>query len=289
MYNQFFGQFLLQKGLLTAEQLCRAFQAESAVRVKLGVLAVDRGWMTAAQAQEINEMQKAADKRFGDLAIAKNYLTEDQVTELLQSQRSGHLSLSQAIIDQGFLSLAELTPVLELYKRESGPGRAEDEYDALAGRCLELAGAGQTDTLYVDYIGLFLRNMVRSLQVTPVLERAEKFDGSVQGRFISQTLQLQDCNLLTGMALSDATVVQLASLYSKESLNAADELALDAAAEFLNLHNGLFSINLGNSGVEALMLPQQVEQSPEFTVRQGYAVSIVIPFGRLHLIIAQVE
>lgn len=289
MYNQFFGQFLLQKGLLTAEQLCRAFQAESAVRVKLGVLAVDRGWMTAAQAQEINEMQKAADKRFGDLAIAKNYLTEDQVTELLQSQCSGHLSLSQAIIDQGFLSLAELTPVLELYKRESGSGQAKDESDALAGRCLELAGAGQADTLYVDYIGLFLRNMVRSLQVTPVLERAEKFDGSVQGRFISQTLQLQDRNLLTGMALSDAAVVQLASLYSKESLNAADELALDAAAEFLNLHNGLFSINLGNSGVEALMLPQQVEQSPEFTVRQGYAVSIVNPFGRLHLIIAQVE
>ena len=287
MYNQFFGQFLLQKGLLNAQQLCRLFQDESSVRVKLGVLAVDKSWMTAVQVQEIHDSQKAADKRFGDLAIEKGYLTEAQVEELLQTQRSGHLSLSQAILDQGMLSLAELTPVLELYKREAGSNPDGDQYDYLAERCL--AELGQTDDLSAKYIGLFMRNIIRSLQVQPVLEKAVAFDGTIQGRFISQQLQLQYHNLLTGLALSDESIIQIASLYSREQLTAVDELALDAAAEFLNLHNGLFSVNLGNSDVEALMLPQQIELSPKYAVKQGYAISIVIPLGRLTLIIAKLE
>lgn len=290
MYNQFFGQFLLQKGLLTAEQLCCTFEDEASVRVKLGVLAIDKGWMTAAEAQEIHDLQKTMDQRFGDLAVSKGYLNSFQVEELLQSQRSRHLSLSQAILDRGYLSLAELTPVLELYKAEAALDidDSKEEFDSILRLVLDLSKLGQEQQeLYPLYTGLFLRNVVRFLQVTPVLEKADEFTGKTDEWFISQTLKIDNKQLLTGLILPEKTLVHLAASYSGEAITEVNDLALDAAAEFLNLNNGMFSITICNRGSEAEMLPQKVEQAPGLPVKQGYAMSIVTPLGRLQLIIAE--
>lgn len=283
MFNQFFGQFLLQKGLLTAEQLCCVLHDEELARVKLGVLAIDRGWMSVAQTLEINELQKIQDKRFGDLAISMGYLNSAQVEELLQSQRQRHLSISQAIIDRGYLSLSELTPVLELYKAEC---TSSEGFDRNVEDSMRMS-VDVVDQLYVEYVGLFQRNIVRSLQVQPVLERTERFSGRAAGWFVSQKLEFDTAKLLTGMVLSDDTMIRVASLYSKESLYELDELVLDATAEFLNLHNGLFSINQSNSGIDIAMSPQKIEQSPVLSVSEGFAFSIIIPSGRLQLIVAK--
>jgi hypothetical protein len=289
MYNQFFGQFLLQKGLLTAEQLCSVFEDEASVRVKLGILAIDKGWMTAAEAQEIHELQKTMDLRFGDLAVSKGYLNSYQVEELLQAQRSRHLSLSQAILDRGYLSLAELTPVLTLYKAESTLGEEDgkDDFDNISRLVLDISQLSQEQQeLYSRYTGLFLRNVVRFLQVTPVPEKADSFLGKADDWLISQTLRIDGKQLLTGLVLPDKTLIRLASLYSGETIDEINELALDSAAEFLNLHNGMFSITIGNRGSEVEMLPQKVDRSPGLSIKQGYAMSIVTPLGRLRLVIA---
>lgn len=290
MYNQFFGQFLLQKGLLTAEQLCCVFADEASVRVKLGVLAVDKGWMTAAEAQEIHDLQKSKDQRFGDLAVSNGYLNSFQVEELLQAQRSRHLSLSQAILDRGYLSLSELTPVLELYKAQAALALDEnaEEYDSILPLMLDVSQLGpQQQELLPLYTGLFLRNVVRFLQVTPVLEKAEAFTAQTGEWLISQTLKIDGQPLLTGLVLPEKTLVQLAEAYSGETIEEIGELAIDAVAEFLNLHNGMFSITVCNRGSETEMLPQKAEQAPALSVRQGYALSIVTPLGRWQLIFAE--
>lgn len=288
MYNQFFGQFLLQKGLLTADQLCQAFEDESAVRVKVGVLAIDRGWMTAAQAEEVYGLQKKMDMRFGDIAVSKGYLGQLQVEELLQAQGLRHLALSQALLDRGYLNLAELTTALELYKRETGLGSVSNLWDDRIARLLinfPEAGQGQSE-LYYLHIGLFLRNIVRFLQVEPVLERATPFIGKADGWFISQTIRIEGKAMLTGLVLPDDVLIRLASIYSGETITEVNELALDSVGEFLNLHNGMLSINLCNAGREVEMLPQEA-QKPAQTVCQGYAVSVVVPFGRLQLVVAE--
>lgn len=291
MYNQFFGQFLLQKGLLTAEQLCCVFEDEASVRVKLGVLAIDKGWMTAAEVREIHDLQKTMDQRFGDLAVSKGYLNSFQVEELLQSQRSRHLSLSQAILDRGYLNLAELTPVLELYKAEAAVGIDDKEdFDNFLRLVLDFSKLGkEQQDLYPLYTGLLLRNIVRFLQVTPVLEKADELTDKTDDWFVSQMLKINNKQLLTGLVLPEKTLVQLAAAYSGEAITEVNDLALDAVAEFLNLNNGMFSITICNRGSEAEMLPQKVEQAPGLTVRQGYAMSIVTPLGRLQLVIAEPE
>lgn len=291
MFNQFFGQFLLQRELLTPQQLCAIFEKESSARVKLGMLAIDKSLMTPDQVEEVHRLQKVMDKRFGEVAILKGYLSPAQVESLLQTQSMRHLSLSQAILEHGYLSLGQLTAALEEYKNASviSGAKSADDFDEIAWLLLDFKDSTEEQKeLYYTYAGLFLRNIVRFLQASPVLAGSdEAFAGQTQGWAVSQIIEMDGRKLLTGLVLSEDALITLASRYSGELLTTANPLALDSTAEFLNVHNGTFSINLSNTGNDVIMLPQKIEQSPYYAVHRGYSVSVVVPFGQIQLLIAE--
>ena len=57
MYTQFFGNYLLEKDIITTEQLLDALQEQSKVHLKLGTLAIHEGYMTAGEVDNIIIMQ----------------------------------------------------------------------------------------------------------------------------------------------------------------------------------------------------------------------------------------
>ena len=67
MFAQFFGGYLFNHKLCTAEDLTQAFEAKKHTRLRLGVLAINAGLMTAEQVEHVNITQQSVDKRFGDL------------------------------------------------------------------------------------------------------------------------------------------------------------------------------------------------------------------------------
>ena len=93
MYTQFFGNFLLSRGVVTSEQLINAIKEESTTHIKLGTLAIHAGYMTASEADNIIIMQTHEDKRFGELAVQGGYMTEEQVNSLLKMQKPDYLLL----------------------------------------------------------------------------------------------------------------------------------------------------------------------------------------------------
>ena len=52
MFTQLFGSYLLNKKLITAEQLKDALDYQKTVHLKLGVMAVNSGFMTAENVNE---------------------------------------------------------------------------------------------------------------------------------------------------------------------------------------------------------------------------------------------
>ena len=82
MFDQIFGNFLVETGKITEEQLADVIAYESTVRVKLGLIAVAEKLMTKAQADEINQLQAIMDKRFGDIAVEQGFLAEGQIGNL---------------------------------------------------------------------------------------------------------------------------------------------------------------------------------------------------------------
>lgn len=119
MFAQFFGGYLFNHKLCTAEDLTQAFEAKKHTRLRLGVLAINAGLMTAEQVEHVNITQQSVDKRFGDLAVELGYVTADDVEKLLAQQPTDYLLLGQTLVNNGALTNAEFEKALKDYKTEN--------------------------------------------------------------------------------------------------------------------------------------------------------------------------
>ena len=97
MFGIYFGKYLQDKEVITAEQYQELLEEIKSTRLRLGLLAVVNEMMTEAQAEEVNQLQQVQDRRFGDSAVDKGYLTEEQVSSLLKMQGDQYLLFVQAL------------------------------------------------------------------------------------------------------------------------------------------------------------------------------------------------
>ncbi|HOJ79900.1 MAG TPA: LLM class flavin-dependent oxidoreductase, partial [Clostridiales bacterium] len=175
MFSQYFGNYLLNRGIIKPEQLTDALEYQRSVHLKLGVIAVNAGYMTPAQVEEIHNMQKKADKRFGELAIEKGYITGQQLEEMLATQRQGHLMLGQALIDRGHLTIEQLQKALDEYKNEYGMStrqfnvvRKDDSQEI--EQIFRDYGEALLGKMYSDYVTLLMKNLIRFVDDNPTIE-----------------------------------------------------------------------------------------------------------------------
>ena len=119
MFAQFFGSFLLHKGLVTAADLTQAFEEKKNTRMRLGVLAINAGLMTSEQVEHVNVTQQSVDKRFGDLCVELGYLTDGDVERLLSEQPTDYLLLGQTLVNSGVMSNADFESAIIEYKNEN--------------------------------------------------------------------------------------------------------------------------------------------------------------------------
>jgi len=291
MFNQYFGQYLLNNHKLTTEQLAEVMNYERSVRVKLGVLAMNASFMTAEQVEIVHHMQRVQDKRFGELAVEQGYLTYNQLEDLLENQHCRHLSLSQAIVDKGYLTLAELEEVLTSYKQQSQVG--DDSCEVIDGSdaeqeaphlVLDFEAVGAQGDVYRDYVALLQRNILRFLDADSVLGKPEAIVETTSQWLVYQQIT-GEINLFTGLSMDDQTLLTIACQYSGEVLTEIDDLAKDSVAEFLNMVNGIFCVNLSNQGIELDLELQKVIYKESFTVNHGYRIPMHLSFGTIHVIV----
>ena len=255
MFSQYFGQYLLNKGILTADQLCEVLELEKSVRVKLGILAMDACYMTALQVEQVHELQKSQDKRFGELATAQGFLTAEQVESLLKVQNQKHLSLSQAIVDKEYLTLSEVNAALVRYKADNHlsdanvEALAKAEVDKIVRFSLDFGNSAQGE-IYYNYIALMMRNIIRFLGETPVALKNIPVTDQKYDWLISQKIT-GEVGLLTGIAVTDTALLTIATRFSEEAMaTEVNDYATDCAGEFLNVTNGIYCVNASNLGVE---------------------------------------
>lgn len=282
MFNQLFGQYLLKKGVLSSEQLKESFGLEQSTHVKIGVLAINSGYLTATQIEEIHELQKKQDKRFGEIAIAKGYLGHDQLKELLSQQKKGHLLLSQVILDKGYMNLEQIEKYLNLYKEESGLTEKEIEENEPSRIIRKLLSLPESSNqgLYYDYYILLVKNMIRFLDSQPALEVASR--GINNAWYVSQKIN-GPVELTTALSMDEQTLTRIGSKFSGEDTENSQELAQASVAEFLNLHNGIFIVNMSNNGVELSLEPQEVTQEPPAGLEKANVMALDLPLGTVRI------
>ncbi|HHW06747.1 MAG TPA: hypothetical protein GXX34_04315 [Clostridia bacterium] len=289
MFSQYFGQYLLNRGIVAGEVLLKALEAQQQSHVKLGVLAVGAGLLTAAQVEEIHREQTRQDKKFGEIAMEKGYLTQAQLEELLASQKQGHLQLGQALIDAGALTFEQLEKALQDYQKEYSfsdkefASVQEGNVELLLARTLQLDPGEE----YLNsYIYLFARNLVRFVDPHAWLEPV---DGGSKDRLAgawSVEQQIEgEFALKTGITGSEQGFCKLASAFAGEKIEAMGELGQASVAEFLNLHNGIFLVNMSNLGMELKLQPPVVKEGALGWQGDHRAFKVNFPGGQFALLL----
>jgi CheY-specific phosphatase CheX len=118
MSIKFFGQFLLEKNVITPEQLLEAVKYQEAHNLRFGDYAQTKGYITKEDIVTILREQKRIDMQFGEIAVKLNILTPAQVEEILTLQRNDHVLIGQALVRKGFLTEETLDRELVLFKKE---------------------------------------------------------------------------------------------------------------------------------------------------------------------------
>ncbi|RKZ30410.1 hypothetical protein DRQ33_07885 [bacterium] len=119
---KFFGQFLLEKGCITQEQLFKALQYQQVEdATKIGEIAIQMKLMTPKQVERVHQEQRLTDKYFGELAISMGYITEQQLKTMIKIQKNNHIFLGQALVELGFLTKQQIQDYLREFHNEQRP------------------------------------------------------------------------------------------------------------------------------------------------------------------------
>ena len=118
MIPKFFGQYLLEKRIITREQLADAINYQHKQRQKLGELAVSGGYMSKPQVEEVHREQKSSDALFGEIAVRKGYLNPKDLKKLITLQDNSHIYFGDALVKLGILSESEIECQLVKFKND---------------------------------------------------------------------------------------------------------------------------------------------------------------------------
>ena len=293
MYAQFFGSFLLRNEAVTTEQLLDAFSKMKNARIRLGTLAMHKGLMTAAEVDECCFIQTREDKRFGEIALDRGYLTFDQVEELLRSQGADYLLLGQILVENQVFNNEDFSKYLKAYQQESKI--AEDDMDmqdkeTIKGLIEQFCTVAETPVSehVVMFLNLLFNDLIRFIgeDFTPL---APKLCKEFPVKYcVCQSIDSVDYSSDTYVDMDENAAIEFASRYAKDQFTEFDEYVQASLEDFLNLHNGLFLVNMSNLySIEcSLKPPYSVENN--IAIEDGkslLSLPIVYPFGTIQLLI----
>lgn len=284
MVEYILGNYLVELGKITKEQLESVITKQDEVRVKMGLLAVSEEMMTVEQAETVNRLQATMDKRFGDIAVEKGYLTEEQISNLLKKQGNYYLAFAQALVNENLLKLSELESLLDGFRQKYSFSKSdmEDLRSDEPERIVPLFIPPEMLS-YKDIIGVYVRTLIRCVDRHIYIGKAKVVDSLTTDcaafqKTIGYTLPVSGYKELEiGMAEVNGGLKAIASVFCKE-----DELdkndSLDAAGELLNCVNGLYSSALSKEGIEAELLPP-ISMTQTTTLKDAKMCCIPIHYG----------
>ena len=294
MFVQFFGGFLLNKGVVSTEQLIDAMKKESTTHIQLGTLAMHASLMTADQIEDVRIAQTHTDKRFGEICVDKGYLTEEQVNELLATQYPKYLLLGQILEEEGVFDQATFHALVKEYITENSI--AEDDLPLEDGEtvlslvkdyCSDLDTSNKEYQL--EYLQLLLNNLIRFIGgdftlLRPVIRSTSYPTQKFAAQKITGSYQV-----ISILDMSEETAIQFANRYVSEEFSGFDEYVQASMEDFLNLHNGLFNVNISNSYSVELGLEPPIS-GEKHAIAGGshmYIFPALFPFGVVNIVVSE--
>lgn len=249
---RFFGQYLLEKGRITSQQLLDALECQKSVTAPIGVLALERGLLTVEQIRQILQQQKKTNQAFGEIAVGLGFLTQAQMDELLNAQEISHRAkLGEVLLSKQYITPEALEKELKEYNKEA------EKFAADVSAAFSNVAHHQIVKTFTD---LMLVMFTRFGKQDIIIERCETGKEKVRlfRWVISQKIAGEDVEFNCLLSVPPKLLLQMASTMLDEQVSTPDELALDATKEFVNIANGTACAKLSEDGINLKLMPPEV-------------------------------
>lgn len=241
MSNCYFAQYLLNEGILQEKQLLPLLHKAMVAVPGTPVLALYQGIMTASQ---IVSLESSNDEDFAVKAQEKGLLTKSQLLNMHQAIIGRDVRFAQVLLDEQLMDYEGLSQALQ---QSDG---LEPNPVVAAIQSVKIDEIGTDMEFYGEYVNAFFRSLLRFMDTNAVVVPEKTlFHNAEETYAVSQRLS-GDLSLAAGIMAQENVFLEMARRYSHEDIPLMDDLAVDSIAEFLNVMNGLFAVNLSKRDMD---------------------------------------
>ncbi len=255
MSIKFFGQYLLEKKLITPEQLIEALKVQDDKNLRFGDYARAKGFLSDSDVLKLHEEQRRTDGKIGELAVKLGMLTEKQVDEVLIMQENDHIYLGEALRQSGFISHEILHRELETFR--------DDQRDYIAGVISVPGGMKEPETVKAS-VDLTRKMFKRIAFVEAKAGFGEPFSGEPEENYATVSINISG-GIVLDYVLSvprSAAVAVASGLIEEDASEEPDDILVDSVKEFCNITCGSVMARMAKKG-KTLNISAPNEHTPD--------------------------
>ncbi|MDE7207083.1 MAG: chemotaxis protein CheX [Lachnospiraceae bacterium] len=260
MLNRLFGNYLVEKGKLTLEQLNILLPVKKEFKAGLEIIAVVTKAMTPTAVQElINSIDKEIE-HFGETAVNQGMITDDKLDELLTYQSNDFMKFAQLLVDHGYVLYDTINHEMDEFQQKRD--LSDVQLSALIHDDLD-----QCINIFVPLKSPQLKELTKTLIQT--MRRLIDKDVYLEKAYTAHSVQLDKyaCQMIVGdmhlkfyISASNDGLLAIANHFTGDTYATVTEDALDSVGEFINCVNGLFATNMSYENISVDM------NSPEYAM-----------------------
>lgn len=239
---KFFGQYLLEKGAITKDQLLKGVEYQKSVNLSPEDIALKKGLLTKEQVEKIHTIQTDdLDKEFGEIVEEQDLLTKKALDEIFQEQKDTRIYIGQALVKIGALTPDQLTDHLREFREE----QEKDEW-AIGTKLEGLKNKLVVKTFVNFTMKIFQKIIKEMVKLKECLTSVDNFnlrDFTLQQRITG------DMDLYFILNLSGDICLKIVSTMFGKEIKDIGNIEKDALKEFLNVISGNCCAKLSNVGI----------------------------------------
>ncbi len=283
MYSQFFGNYLVERGVIDRLQLLEVLghKNDDAI-IHPGLLAVYKEYLSGREAKEIMIKESQTGMDFYEVSAEQMALTSSQIETLKNLKAPYYLHIAQHLIDKGISDIDEMADCLFEYESQFEiidldlMKEINDKVDLLLMEFDMICSSPYKDEL-TEYLVLLFNNLIHyigtdfePLSIQPFPQYFSKV-GSVQ-KIIGEP------NFFTEVDMSEEAAIIFAGRFAGEQFEECDEYVRASLDDFLNQHNGVFVVNQSNHTHKEYTLEPPYESHNEIQSPDGEAYFLTVSF-----------
>lgn len=279
MGNRYFSQYLLNAGVLDAGNISDVMPKSAHAVPQLHILAMQQHLLSESQVEELS----TADDVVKTLEEAK-MLSDAQIESLKNTVPGRDARVAQTLLDE---HIADLKTIERCF-REYDNDELHPIKDAVKKIVSKYEEMNPVADIYGEYTEMFVGALQRFMDTDAVV-LTEATDLDFAGtRIVSQSMGGQ-LSVAVAVLAKNQMFLEMARRYSGEDLTELDELAEDSLAEFINVLNGLYIVNLSGRDLDMDLDMPRGGQDVGPTASNMIAMRIVTDFGSFVIYLAEDE